>query len=227
MALLSLPEASLEDLCRRHAEYKVAEKHNDDDTQNAFIKYVLSYPMLCLCAVWCVVPAALRDSLNWPVGTYRTSVPASGAKRVVKKWFVQFDLGASALQRQTTDQVGRESGRRGVRGRRPARDWRRICKASASVFVGCGALQARGYWGRACESTGRLAEGPAQHRRFGSVQAHRQEIQDEECWLPSFLSAVTWWIGDACAMTVLTDSPSCRQSCVEHHGILPCETAAP
>lgn len=39
--IIVLPEATLEDLCRRHAEYKVAEKHNDDDTQNAFVKYVL------------------------------------------------------------------------------------------------------------------------------------------------------------------------------------------
>lgn len=36
-----LPEATLEDLCRRHAEYKVAEKHHDDDTQIAFVKCVL------------------------------------------------------------------------------------------------------------------------------------------------------------------------------------------
>lgn len=49
---LNLPIASLEDLCRRHAEYKVAEKHNDDDTQNAFIKYVLLYAMLA-CSVVC------------------------------------------------------------------------------------------------------------------------------------------------------------------------------
>lgn len=35
-----LPVATLEDLCRRHAEYKVAEKHNDDDTQNAFINLI-------------------------------------------------------------------------------------------------------------------------------------------------------------------------------------------
>ena len=52
MVSLSLPEASLEDLCRRHAEYKVAEKHNDDDTQNAFIKCALLYAVLA-CSVVC------------------------------------------------------------------------------------------------------------------------------------------------------------------------------
>lgn len=55
---VSLPEATLEDLCRRHAEYKVAEKHNDDDTQNAFIKCVFGYACLRSSSVckWCVLP---------------------------------------------------------------------------------------------------------------------------------------------------------------------------
>ena len=144
---LNLPIASLEDLCRRHAEYKVAEKHNDDDTQNAFIKYVLLYAMLACSVVpsiLVVLILSLRDSVNRRVCTHRASIPAVTAIFVARKCFVQLDMGASTLQRQTTDQAGRESGRRGVRGRSSAGNWRRIFKAPTVVLVGCGALQARG-----------------------------------------------------------------------------------